>query len=122
VEEECAGLAGLDTPVLVFWAEEGILAGFALNPASRLEGAQGGGLERFSSVQAEAVLFKCRPGEPHPSPLYVPPILRAEMLALLVFAVGGAWRAEETTRRKLTSTAHAWAAKDVASRVNRRRN
>jgi len=118
---------GLDAKVFVFWNEEGILAGFSLAPDAKASGSAGlggasPGSELFASVQAQAVIFKGKPGDAHPTPIYMPPGLRSEFLLLLVFAVGGAWTAHVTTRRELTATAHAWAAKDVAARVNRRRN
>ena len=111
----------LDAEVFTFWNEDGILAGFALEPGAKP--APGvGGVELFASVEASAVLYKCRPGDVHPTPIYAPPVLRAEFLAVLGFAVGGAWETRATTRRELTRIAHAWAAKDVASHANARRN
>ena len=113
----------LDATVFVFWSDEGILAGFALEPSAKP--APGvGGVELFASVQASAVIYKCGRGPevPHPTPIYVPPHLREEFLRVLSFAVGGVWRAEATTRRELTAKAHAWAAADVRARQNERRN
>ena len=112
---------GLDATVFVFWSEEGILAGFRLEPGAR--GAPGeGGAQLFAAVDASVAVYKCEPGAPHPTPIYMPPAFMSEFLRLLSLAVGGAWRSEPTTRRKLTETAHAWAAKDAASQRNARRN
>ena len=70
---------GLDATVFVFWSEEGILAGFRLEPGAR--GAPGeGGAQLFAAVDASVAVYKCEPGAPHPTPIYMPPAFMSEFL------------------------------------------